>query len=157
MAMSCYYYYLPFQLVLVFNIYCVISENYEFIKLPETHLPIYFNSFPHVAAQCLKDPTCKYTSILKQNYSKALCWGYEHNCQKEMAYSSPECSGDHNGWVENKELHLDTFYHQADFGYVHDQIDELRVMCVPELPTDSSLECSKYLRYYILKRCATKP
>lgn len=59
------------------------------------------------------------------------CWGYEPHCTKEKAYSYPECPGHHKGWVKSKEAQYETFYKQADFGYVKEQREELTMLCKP--------------------------
>lgn len=49
----------------------------------------------------------------------------------EKAFQVPECPGDHKGWVKNKETQIDTFYSQADFGYLKDQMNQMKIMCEP--------------------------
>lgn len=36
------------------------------------------------------------------------------------------------GWVQTKKEQIDTFYRQADFGYVKKRRNELEVHCQPE-------------------------
>lgn len=62
-------------------------------------------------------------------------------------YSQPKCPGSHIGYVKDKASQLETFFSQADFGYIRQQLFELRVLCEPDFIHDSSLECSKNLRY----------
>lgn len=62
---------------------------------------------------------------------KPGCWGYEPTCDEKDAYSTPVCPGDHKGWVKSKKDQINTFYAQADFGYIRDQIKELMVICEP--------------------------
>lgn len=146
----------------------VTSIDLSEINVPPTHLKYIFNSFEDVAKSCLDDPQCP-----KELVSEKACWGYERNCHKDNSYPvRPICPGDHRGWVKTKQAQLDTFYSQADFGegpihfiymhfyymhiffqytvifsgYVQEQIEELMVMCDAAYPTDTSLECSKYLR-----------
>ncbi|CAH2066665.1 unnamed protein product, partial [Iphiclides podalirius] len=103
-----------------------------------------FNMFPNLVENCKADPECQYKNIIGKN----VCWGYEFDCKKNSSYHvRPRCPGDHRGWVKTKEAQYDTFYTQADFGYVKDQIEELQVMCEASYLHDSSLECSKYLRF----------
>ncbi|XP_045487670.1 EGF domain-specific O-linked N-acetylglucosamine transferase isoform X3 [Pieris rapae] len=121
------------------------SFNLEDINLPLEHMPYFFNSFPTYAESCSKDVNCLYKSLL----TKKACWGYDtSNCIENNSYHvRPHCPGDHKGWVKTKEAQYETFYTQADFGYIKEQIDELMVMCEASVPDDSSLECSKYLRF----------
>uniref|UniRef100_A0A182RAY3 EGF domain-specific O-linked N-acetylglucosamine transferase n=1 Tax=Anopheles funestus TaxID=62324 RepID=A0A182RAY3_ANOFN len=125
-------------------------ENYEYINLPKAHLPMYFRRFPALEKQCAEDETCPYRAVIaSQSYQnrKDACWGYEDGCTEPNRYANHTCPGSHIGYVKSKEVQLDTFYSQADFGFVRDQIRETRIMCEPQFPHDSSLECSKYLRF----------
>uniref|UniRef100_A0A182TAF5 Uncharacterized protein n=1 Tax=Anopheles maculatus TaxID=74869 RepID=A0A182TAF5_9DIPT len=117
------------------------------------------------------------TVIASQSYQNrkdaAACWGYEEGCTERTRYANNTCPGSYVGYVQSKQAQLDTFYSQADFGtlffdsssqpsttkhlnnfvaplkfsFVRDQIRETRIMCEPQFPHDSSLECSKYLRF----------
>ncbi|KAL4706039.1 hypothetical protein ACJJTC_014261 [Scirpophaga incertulas] len=121
--------------------YCSIFKD---INLPEEHIPYYLNAYESVAKVCVKDPQCPYKSLLGRN----VCWGYEGNCNESHSYHvRPRCPGEHRGWVKTKDAQYATFYTQADFGYVKDQIEELTVICEATYPQDTSLECSKYLRF----------
>lgn len=114
------------------------------INVPSEHVTYVFNAFPSIADSCLKDPECPYKEQLKVK----ACWGYERDCKETVSYRvRPICPGDHRGWVKTKAAQYDTFYTQADFGYVKEQINELMVMCEASYPDDTSLECSKYLRF----------
>lgn len=126
----------------------VLATKYDFINVPHTHLPYYFSTFPGIAEQCRKDVECSYAEWLNDNAGILnKCWGYESNCVPDNAFSRPQCLGDSIQWMPSKEEQANTFYSQADFGYVKHQINELRIMCTPLYPNDSSLECSKYLRF----------
>ncbi|XP_053662997.1 EGF domain-specific O-linked N-acetylglucosamine transferase [Anopheles marshallii] len=125
-------------------------DKYEYINLPEAHLPIYFKRFPALEKQCTEDEACPYRAVIaSQSYQnrKDACWGYEEGCTERNRYANHTCPGSHIGYVKSKQAQLDTFYSQADFGFVRDQIRESRIMCEPQFPHDSSLECSKYLRF----------
>lgn len=125
-----------------------LSDNYTYINLPSNHLSYYFNRHPAIADKCLKDDECTYREFLRsESYKRDVCWGYESECKKENAYSKPRCPGKNLSYIKDKQTQIDTFYAQADFGYVKQQIDEMTIMCEPLFPTDSSLECSKYLRF----------
>jgi len=74
-------------------------------------------------------------NIMQQHLNQDVCWGYEDECPLgPRSYSHPICDGDHKGWVKNKEEQLETFYKQADFGYVRSFRNSLRVLCKPESP-----------------------
>ncbi|XP_023955256.2 EGF domain-specific O-linked N-acetylglucosamine transferase [Bicyclus anynana] len=121
---------------------CSISLNE--LNIPPEHIPYIFNMFPNLAKSCVANAECPYKSLTKKN----VCWGYEGNCNKSNSYHvRPRCPGDHRGWVKTKEAQYVTYYTQADFGYIKEQIQELMVMCEASYPSDSSLECSKYLRF----------
>ncbi len=141
-------YIIPVILVDILLFHCVNSDNFSFINLPDPHLPYYFNRFPQIATKCLESDDCPYkTFLLNRNVQSDVCWGYEHDCSLENAFSSPECTSDHTGYVQSKQIQIDTFYTQADFGYVGEQLREMRIMCEPLFPHDSMLECSSYLRF----------
>lgn len=122
-----------------------LSYNYSSINLPDIHIPYYFSMFPNVAEECSQDPECPYKEYLNDTSNK--CWGYEYNCKWKDQYLIPSCPGDHKGWVKSKSDQEHTFYTQADFGYIGQQLREMRVMCEPLFPDDSSLECSEHLRF----------
>ncbi|KAJ8918247.1 hypothetical protein NQ315_014117 [Exocentrus adspersus] len=127
-----YIIFLVFQSFL--QVVCYI--NYSTINLPEEHLPYYFTSFPKIAEECLADSNCQF----KNHLNKSKCWGYEYDCKWDRQYSIPPCPGDHKGWVKTKSAQQDTFYTQADFGYVKQQLREMRLYCDPLFSDDSSLE-----------------
>ncbi|CAH0603178.1 unnamed protein product [Chrysodeixis includens] len=138
------------MLLLLYLCYFLISFNstssidIDDLNVPPEHVQYVINAFPSVAESCSINPQCKYNHLLD---TKA-CWGYEYDCLKNNSYKvRPFCPGDHRGWVKSKEAQYDTFYTQADFGYVKEQIDDLMVMCEASYPDDTSLECSKYLRF----------
>lgn len=135
-------------LILIF-LQLVLSESFDLrtLNLPENHLSQYFNKFPELRDACRKDKSCKlYEFLNSKNYDKNACWGYEKSCNPEK-YRINECNGNHTGYVESKKSQLDVFFAQADFGYVREQINEMTVMCEPLFLTDSSLVCSKNLRF----------
>lgn len=92
------------------------SLNISSINFPEEHLPQYFTAFPNVAEECAKDDSCMYKQFLNTH----KCWGYESYCTTNNAFKTPNCPGDHKGWVKSKQAQFDTFFSQADFGsYFH--------------------------------------
>ncbi|ETN60228.1 glycosyltransferase [Anopheles darlingi] len=122
----------------------------SYVDLPKAHLPMYFRRFPALEKQCAEDEQCPYRSVIaSESYQqhKNGCWGYEDGCTEKERYVNHTCPGSHVGYVKSKQAQLDTFYSQADFGFIRDQIRETHIMCEPQFPHDSSLECSKYLRF----------
>ncbi|KAK4878909.1 hypothetical protein RN001_007055 [Aquatica leii] len=120
----------------------VLCLDYSKINLPNDHLPYYFYNYPKIGQQCETDSDCPYTYVHSDK-----CWGYEYSCTWENQYSIPSCPGDHRGWVKTKFDQQNTFYTQADFGYIKQQLRELKVLCEPLFPQDSSLECSEHMRF----------
>nr|CAG4640694.1 EOG090X02IK [Eulimnadia texana] len=76
-----------------------------------------------------------------------LCWGYEADCPKHLGYSDAHCPGDHKGWVKSKSQQYETFFNQADFGYVRNQIKSQFDVCRPTDKSDSLLGCSENLQF----------
>ncbi|KAJ8973594.1 hypothetical protein NQ317_010031 [Molorchus minor] len=129
--------------LVVLQMFQVMCNNYSFINLPEDHLPYYFSNFPNIAETCMNDIDCPY----KEHVNNHKCWGYEYGCKWKKQYSIPACPGDHKGWVKTKFAQQMTFYTQADFGFIKQQLQEMQVLCEPLFPNDSSLECSEHLRF----------
>ncbi|XP_030755069.1 EGF domain-specific O-linked N-acetylglucosamine transferase [Sitophilus oryzae] len=121
----------------------VLTCNYSTINLPPEHVPYYFTANPEIAEKCRIDTECPY----KEYLTEKKYWGYELDHQWGNQYSVPECPGDHKGWVKTKFDQENTFYTQGDFGFVKQQIKELKVLCEPLFQDDSILECSDHLRY----------
>lgn len=115
--------------------------------LPLDHLKRYLNTFNKIKTQCQANKECQKTLQQISEKDSAACWGHETDCKKENRFQTPQCPGAHTGWVRNKESQVETFYQQADFGYIHEQIHEMKLMCEPKLIIDSSLECTDYLRF----------
>lgn len=107
-------------------------------NLPSDHLIRYLNTFPKLKKQLPTNGT--------KNISTA-CWGHERGCSADARFQTPQCPGDHTGWARSKEAQINTFYQQADFGYIQEQLAELTPQCVPTYLGDSSLECTHYLRF----------
>lgn len=115
-------------ILIIFQINIKNVISYDLNDVPPSHIPYIDRNVIH-------------------NKNNDFCWGYEPNCVKNKSFFKVNCTGDHIGYVKSKETQIDTFWTQADFGYVKQQINELSVMCEPFFPNDSSLECSKYLRF----------
>lgn len=130
-------------LFLSLAIHNTLCGNFSTINLPREHLQYYFANFPKLAEECEIDPDCPY----KTELHKDKCWGYESGCKWDKQYSVPSCPGDHRGWVKSKLEQQNTFYTQADFGFVKQQREEIRMYCDPLFQSDSSLECSEHMRF----------
>lgn len=98
-------------------IFVSADDGYNYVDLPKSHLPYYFNSFPQVIEQCLSNSSCIYRKLLSSDdYDRKKCWGYERNCQMENAFSRPKCAKDKPVWINTYEEYVKNFYDQADFG-----------------------------------------
>ncbi|KAL7042836.1 hypothetical protein ACKWTF_001303 [Chironomus riparius] len=116
------------------------------IDLPKNHLSQYFNNLRRFTKKLNETSHGFYKDYLSsEEYDRELCWGYEYGCKKPQFIH--KCPGNHSGYVKDKETQLDVFYSQADFGYVKQQLRELKVYCEPYTITDSSLECSENVRF----------
>ncbi|CAH1183795.1 unnamed protein product [Phaedon cochleariae] len=133
----------PTILVAFFALQAFCDTNFTTINLPDEHMQYYFRNFPELAQHCSNEENCKY----KNQLNSSKCWGYEFDCKWEDQYSIPHCPGDHKGWVSSKFAQKSTFHTQADFGYIKQQLGEMKVLCEPLFATDSSLECSDHLRF----------
>ncbi|XP_073827085.1 EGF-domain O-GlcNAc transferase [Musca autumnalis] len=123
---------------------CDIEQSLSLPDLPLEHLKRYINTFDKVKQQYQNKTELLQKIVQKDNKG---CWGHEPDCTKENRFQTPICPGSHTGWVRNKESQVETFYEQADFGYIKHQIKEMKLMCEPKLITDSSLECTEYMRF----------
>ena len=67
------------------------------------------------------------------------CWGYEEDCELENSYSSRiQCSSPED---------VETFYQEADFGYVRKRLDTMQTFCKPRSGSDGFLKCSEQLQH----------
>lgn len=110
------------------------------LDLPVEHAQIYLNQLSALSNR----------SSTEWSDAHLLRWGYELDSTTlpgVRRYSQPKCPGSHIGYVKDKSSQLSTFFSQADFGFIRQQMFELRVFCEPDFAHDSSLECSKNLRY----------
>ncbi|XP_055484409.1 EGF domain-specific O-linked N-acetylglucosamine transferase [Psammomys obesus] len=118
--------------------------DYSSLRLPEKHIPFFLHNNRHIASVCREDSHCPYKKHLENlNY----CWGYEKSCKPEFRFGYPVCSYVDLGWTDTLESAEDMFWKQADFGYARERLEEMRVLCEPERPSDSSLVCSRHLQY----------
>ncbi|XP_017860156.1 PREDICTED: EGF domain-specific O-linked N-acetylglucosamine transferase [Drosophila arizonae] len=112
------------------------SDVVKLPNLPSDHLIRYLNTFPKLKKQ-----------VEEIRVESRACWGHERNCSAEARFQTPHCPGEHTGWVQSKEAQVQTFYYQADFGFIQQQLSELTPQCMPKYLSDSSLECTRYLRF----------
>jgi len=97
------------------------------INIPKSHITRHLNTFYDEAEKCQDDVECSFKNILNTK----LCWGYEPDCPPHLGYSNAKCPGDHKGWVNTKSQQLQTFFDQADFGYVRKQRESKKMLCQP--------------------------
>lgn len=139
------------------------------LDLPANHLPYHLHGHPDtIAYVCASDAQCmrqlidelgnrSATSAAAASATSTPCWGYELGCRSADRFAPPaHCTTDSlneppAASADGPSLALprkvDTFYDQADFGYVREQARELITICEPQLVDDSSLECSPHLRF----------
>lgn len=90
------------------------------IDLPRNHLSQYFNNLRKFTKNLNETSSGFYKDFLSsEEYDQELCWGYEYGCKKPVYVH--KCPGNHSGYVASKEIQLDVFHSQADFGKVVDQ------------------------------------
>lgn len=143
-------------LLLVVLLFCDFSVGIN-LDLPDEFLPYYFYTYPNVAEECREDPDCPYKVnqehyikllvsfctnflfyFLQMHLDKTVCWGYEDNCVgghiKPYKYSHPICDGDSRGWANSKKEQIESFFTQADFGYIRNFRNSMKMMCQPSSP-----------------------
>ncbi|EDO30804.1 predicted protein, partial [Nematostella vectensis] len=77
------------------------------------------------------------------------CWGYESRCSTpDKWYKRPVCD-DSSGWrhYSSNEEKVNSFWTEADFGYVKKFIDSTKDVCKSGKVNGGSLQCSKELGY----------
>ncbi|TTB85606.1 EGF domain-specific O-linked N-acetylglucosamine transferase [Bagarius yarrelli] len=104
--------------------------NYSSVTLPDQHMPYFLHSNTHDA--------------LSQTQS---CWGYEDSCSPQHRFSFPTCTSVDSSWASSVQTAQEVFWKQADFGYVHERLSEMKTLCQPQTPGESSLKCTSHLRY----------
>lgn len=109
------------------------------VQLPDEHMAHFFYGHPAARQSCLEDPACPY----KKQANASVCWGYELGCERRSGPAT--CPGSANGWVEGKEAQLNLFFDQGDFGFIRERRKTLSLLCRPEQPGDSLLECVRHM------------
>ncbi|KAJ0023388.1 hypothetical protein NQD34_003287 [Periophthalmus magnuspinnatus] len=117
--------------------------DYSRISLPPEHIPYFLNNNKRVTKICRKDALCPF----KEALGKSACWGYEKNCDPKKHFGYPVCTKVDTGWARTLEAAQKVFWKQADFGYVKERLSELKVLCKPTKPGDSTLKCSSHTRF----------
>uniref|UniRef100_A0A1B0DDB1 EGF domain-specific O-linked N-acetylglucosamine transferase n=1 Tax=Phlebotomus papatasi TaxID=29031 RepID=A0A1B0DDB1_PHLPP len=121
---------LNLSVLLLFLHTFVLDVACKDLNLPESHVAYHLNRISRGAP------------------GSRECWGYEDDCDRDnFAFSQPECKEGHSTYIKDIETQKKTFFNQADFGFVRQQIREQSIICEPLFRDDSSLECSKYLRF----------
>ncbi|XP_028854811.1 EGF domain-specific O-linked N-acetylglucosamine transferase [Denticeps clupeoides] len=118
--------------------------NYSSLALPEEHVPYFLRSNRHVAQLCAEDPFCPFKDALAE---ERACWGYEGGCAPQHRFGYPVCTAVDSGWASSVQAAQELFWKQADFGYVRERLKELKTLCTPLSPGDSSLMCTSYTRF----------
>ncbi|XP_043933841.1 EGF domain-specific O-linked N-acetylglucosamine transferase isoform X2 [Protopterus annectens] len=120
------------------------AYNYSSIWLPKEHIPYFLHNNKEIARVCEQDSKCPFKEQLAALQS---CWGYEEDCKSDHRFSYPVCTHVDFGWARTMEAAQHVYWTQADFGYVMDRLNELKTLCNPVRPGDSSLTCSSFTRY----------
>ncbi|KAK3513007.1 hypothetical protein QTP70_035181, partial [Hemibagrus guttatus] len=136
-------------LLLLFTCSGAVSDlqplmNYSSVTLPDLHVPYFLHSNTHVARVCQDDPLCPFKDALSQKQS---CWGYEKSCSPEHRFSFPTCTSADSAWASSVQTAQEIFWKQADFGYVKERLSEMKTLCTPLTPGESSLKCTRHMRY----------
>ncbi|KAI4882580.1 hypothetical protein NFI96_022169, partial [Prochilodus magdalenae] len=136
--------------------------NYSALSLPPLHLPYFLHSDRRVAEVCGEDPLCPFklehphtvpadgavaVEVEDALLRKDSCWGYEKSCSPEHRFSFPVCTSVDSGWASSVQAAQELFWKQADFGYVRERLSEMKTLCKPSTPRESSLKCTSHLRF----------
>lgn len=125
---------------------CLTKNAWNDLNLPEEHLPYFFTNNPDLKQRCLNDSKCPYKKLLQEQKTTPY-WGYEANCSQKEKIDNINCPSDSKGWTKDKFSQKEFFWNGGDFGYIKERKEEFKSFCVPQEKGDSSLECTKYLRY----------
>ncbi|XP_059385298.1 EGF domain-specific O-linked N-acetylglucosamine transferase-like isoform X2 [Carassius carassius] len=118
--------------------------DYSSLALPQQHIPFFLHSNKRLAKLCKEDPLCPFEDAL---LLQKACWGYEKSCSPEHRFSYPVCTSFDSGWANSIQAAQELFWKQADFGYVRERLSELKTLCKPLSPGDSSLKCTSHMRF----------
>ncbi|XP_067244434.1 EGF domain-specific O-linked N-acetylglucosamine transferase isoform X3 [Chanodichthys erythropterus] len=118
--------------------------DYSSLALPQQHIPFFLHNNKPLAKLCKEDPLCPFKDAL---LFKKACWGYEKSCSAEHRFSYPVCTSLDSGWASSIQAAQELFWKQADFGYVRERFSEMKTLCKPSSPGDSSLKCSSHMRF----------
>ncbi|KTF85370.1 hypothetical protein cypCar_00022371 [Cyprinus carpio] len=118
--------------------------DYSSLVLPQQHIPFFLHNNKRLAKLCKEDPLCPFKDAL---LLKKACWGYEKSCSPEHRFSYPVCTSFDSGWANSIQAAQELFWKQADFGYVRERLSEMKTLCKPMSPGDSSLKCTSHMRF----------
>ncbi|XP_059393853.1 EGF domain-specific O-linked N-acetylglucosamine transferase [Carassius carassius] len=118
--------------------------DYSSLALPQQHIPFFLHNHQRLAKLCKEDPLCPFKDAL---LLKKACWGYEKSCSPEHRFSYPVCTNLDSGWANSIQAAQEVFWKQADFGYVRERLSEMKILCKPLSPGDSSLKCTSHMRF----------
>lgn len=118
--------------------------DYNSLALPQRHIPFFLHNNKPLAKLCKEDPLCPFKDAL---LLRKACWGYEKSCSAEHRFSYPVCTSLDSGWANSIQAAQELFWKQADFGYVRERLNEMKTLCKPSKPADSSLKCSSHMRF----------
>uniref|UniRef100_A0A8C2EGU3 EGF domain-specific O-linked N-acetylglucosamine transferase n=1 Tax=Cyprinus carpio TaxID=7962 RepID=A0A8C2EGU3_CYPCA len=118
--------------------------DYSSLALPQQHIPFFLHNNKRLAKLCKEDPLCPFKDAL---LLKKACWGYEKSCSPEHRFSYPVCTSFDSGWANSIQAAQELFWKQADFGYVRERLSEMKTLCKPMSPGDSSLKCTSHMRF----------
>uniref|UniRef100_A0A672PL28 EGF domain-specific O-linked N-acetylglucosamine transferase n=1 Tax=Sinocyclocheilus grahami TaxID=75366 RepID=A0A672PL28_SINGR len=118
--------------------------DYSSLALPQQHIPFFLHNNKRLAKLCKEDPLCPFKDAL---LLKKACWGYEKSCSPEHRFSYPVCTSFDSGWANSIQAAQELFWKQADFGYVRERLSEMKTLCKPLSPGDSSLKCTSHMRF----------
>ncbi|XP_042901667.1 EGF domain-specific O-linked N-acetylglucosamine transferase isoform X1 [Parasteatoda tepidariorum] len=122
----------------------VISNSHILeLNLPPEHIPYYFSNHPIESQNCANSDSCSHKGSLGLN----KCWGYEKGCSESDRFSTPDCNQSSKGWAKSKKEQSEIFFHQGDFGYIQDRLNEMKVLCSTKHKNASYLECSQHMRF----------
>ncbi|XP_078488605.1 glycosyltransferase aer61 [Ciona intestinalis] len=122
-------------LVFLAHVTHILCYDWSSLNLVESHVPYVFANNPGLTSECKADEACPYRDILS---NRTLCWGFEKNCDAKNRF------GGKSPTVDCDDTSKDRYWHQADFGYLRDQLNELDETKVCDSPNESSLHCTKF-------------
>lgn len=122
-----------------------LVEGQRIPNLDPSHVPYFLRNNLDVWEECsLPSSSCHNISRESVFYS---CWGYESQCKPDHRFKPTTCLGDSRSWTSTKQEQEETFFNQADFGYVKQLRKEIFPICRSSDETASNLECSTNMKF----------